>query len=234
MDDAAFLIRKINLTMEFKAVLFDVIGTTVKERDPDTIMNCFEKAFRDNHIPFDHDLIKENRGKDKMEMIGMALNKHGLPLSLAADVFNAFSSNVAGSLSNFVADEAADTIFSELRGQGIRVGLGTGLSRDLFESIFSHLRWTSDRFDYIGTSSEIGRSRPHPDMILDMMAKLKIPDPRTFLKVGDTVSDIQEGKNAGVRTAVILAGTQNQEDLEKAKPDFILNSLADMKRILSR
>jgi phosphonatase-like hydrolase len=218
--------------MEFKAVLFDVIGTTVRESDPGTIMNCFEKAFRDHQIPFDHDLIITNRGKDKMEMIGMVLKKHNLPLSSAADVYNSFSSNVANHLSNFVADEAADSIFSYLKGQGVKVGLGTGLSKDLFEKIFNHLKWASGSFDYIGISPEIGHSRPHPAMILDMMSKLKISDARTFLKVGDTVSDIEEGKNAGVRTAAILAGTQSPEALEKAKPDFILSSLSDMKRIL--
>lgn len=219
--------------MKFKAVLFDVIGTTVRESDPNTIMNCFENAFREHHIPFDYDLIKANRGKDKMEMIGMALGKYNLPLSSAAAVYNTFSSNVAGHLDNFVAVESASNIFSFLRNQGIRVGLGTGLSRDLFDRIFNHLKWSSGSFDYIGTASEIGRSRPHPDMILDMMTRLGLSDPRAFLKVGDTMADVEEGKNAGVYTAAVLAGTQSRQELEDAKPDFILNALADTLKIFS-
>ncbi|MGZ8518400.1 MAG: HAD family hydrolase [Chitinophagaceae bacterium] len=42
-------------------------------------------------------------------------------------------------------------------------------------------------------------------MILDMLKKFSLQKEQ-FLKVGDTVADILEGKNAGVKTAAILSG----------------------------
>ena len=55
--------------MKIEAVLFDIIGTTVKEKDPNTIMNCLEKAFLDHDVKFDTAFVRSNRGKDKIEMI---------------------------------------------------------------------------------------------------------------------------------------------------------------------
>jgi len=53
--------------------------------------------------------------------------------------------------------------------------------------------------------------------------------PDELLKVGDTVADIQEGKNAGVVTAAILAGTQANELLRAENPDFLIEELMELK-----
>ena len=88
-------------------------------------------------------------------------------------------------------------------------------------------------FDYIGIAEEIGTGRPEPEMIFDMMRSLGTADAGAFLKVGDTQADIREGKNAGVRTAVILSGTQDGVMLRSEKPDYILESLEEIKAILT-
>ncbi len=52
-----------------RVVLFDVIGTTVREAYPDAINDCFERAFADNQVSVSYDYLKSNRGKDKKEVI---------------------------------------------------------------------------------------------------------------------------------------------------------------------
>jgi len=37
-----------------------------------------------------------------------------------------------------------------------------------------------------------------------------------------------EGKNANVKTAAILSGTQSEELLRNAQPDFMLNNLKEL------
>ncbi len=69
-------------------------------------------------------------------------------------------------------------------------------------------------------------------MIQEMMRLLNITDGKMVLKVGDTVSDIEEGKNAGVNTAVILSGTQPEEQLRAARPDFVIDRLSEIKLII--
>ena len=218
--------------MNCKAVLFDVIGITVREKDSNTINNCFLKAFTDNNVSADIDLFKENRGKEKLEIIKMILNSTKQDITLAPIVYNSFTTNVENSIENFSAADDAEEIFAYLTQRSIKIGLGTGLSRNLFEKILAQLKWDKKLFDYIGISSEIGKSRPHPDMIFDLMHKLTIVNPAEVLKVGDTVADIQEGKNAKITTAAILAGTQTKDELVKEKPDFIINNLSEIQNII--
>ena len=44
----------------------------------------------------------------------------------------------------------------------------------------------------------------------------------TLVKVGDTIVDIQEGRNAGAWTAGVLSGALSKEEMEHAGADFVL------------
>jgi phosphonatase-like hydrolase len=214
-----------------RAILFDFIGTTVIENHFNIINNCFEKSFLDNNVSVDINLLRNERGKDKNVIIENILKSQRLPLTLRQSIYSSFKMNVTNNAGSFIENKGLKYILSYLRGRKIKIGLGTGLERDVFERICSHLQWDELVFDYVGISNEVGRSRPYPDMIFDMMKKTGIFDTKEFLKIGDTIADIQEGKNAGVLTAAILSGTQNEVDLLHQNPDFVLTSLFDIKNI---
>lgn len=218
--------------MKIKAVLFDLIGTTVIEREPDTVMRCFEKAFQDNRTPFDRELLRANRGKDKLEMIEVVLKKAGTPIAEAPGIFKSFEENFSSTIGNFQINTGVDEIMMYLREREIKVGLGSGLSRDIFDKVFDHLGWAQNDFDYVGIAGEVGKSRPDPAMIVDMMTKLEITSPGEFMKVGDTVADIEEGKNAGVLTVAVLSGTQPRKLIEDAAPDFMVDELSELKGLV--
>jgi HAD superfamily hydrolase (TIGR01549 family) len=151
---------------------------------------------------------------------------------LIGDIYQSFKTNLQAQIGNFSTALGAFEIFDFLKSAGIKLGIGTGMERDLFNAIASHLKWNLDIFDYIGIGPEIGKSRPHPEMIQRMLQQCNV-QPVTFLKVGDTVADIEEGKNAGVLTAAVLSGTQSRETLAKAKPDFMISNLRELKDIVS-
>ena len=216
-----------------KAVLFDFIGTIVQEQEPDIINHCFEMAYADHGIPANREFFKNNRGRDKRSVILKSLSKQQKPLHLAENIYASFKKHVEGNIHHFVARDGAGEIFSWLSSKSILTGIGTGLTRDLFETIFHHCEFDRYHFDYIGISDEIGIGRPAPDMIFNMMRQLKIVNPREILKVGDTVSDILEGKNAGSLTAAILSGTQPESDLINAAPNFLIKSIAEIRRIVA-
>jgi phosphonoacetaldehyde hydrolase len=217
--------------MRIKAILFDLIGTTVIEKDPLLINHCLEKAFKDHKIPVNMDLITANRGKDKYEMIKIILEQSGHSLQLCESILTSFITELENNLHNFSENEGIRETIRNMKQKQIKTGVGTGLPRDIFEKIYRYLHWQSIPFDYIGIANETGRGRPYPDMILDMMNKYKI-NHFEFLKVGDTVADIQEGKNAKVWTAVILSGTQDESELINQNPDFTIRSLAELNKII--
>jgi HAD superfamily hydrolase (TIGR01549 family) len=181
----------------------------------------------------DIESLRPYRGRDKKDIISTLVKKNQLPETKTEKILQSFNQQVTANLHNFFTNDGAEELFAYLRTRNIKIGLGTGLSRDLFEKIFEEMKWKKSDFDYIGISNELSHSRPHPAMILDMMKKVGVSNPTHFLKVGDTISDIQEGKNANVITAVILSGTQRKEDLEKEKPDFMLTELREVKNIIA-
>jgi HAD superfamily hydrolase (TIGR01549 family) len=210
-----------------KGILFDFIGTTVMEKDPTTINRCFKTAFADHGVLIDDESIRSGRGKDKMEMITDALKQMHHPVHLAAPILHSLGRHIESSMDNFSGNEGATDTIDHLKKNGVIVGIGTGLPRDIFEKIFDHLKWSTRQFEYIGIAAEIGKGRPNPDMILDMLKKCNLKS-NEFLKVGDTVADIQEGKNANVMTAAILSGTQSEKEIASQRPDFIIHSLRQL------
>jgi phosphonoacetaldehyde hydrolase len=217
--------------MKFEAVLFDLVGTTVIEKT-NTIIGAFERAFAKNNILVDKDFHISHRGRGKKEIIESLLLSHGIPESATVKVYDDFRNEIESSIHDFSAAPGAEELFSFVSAKGIRLGIGTGLPRGIFELMLGKLNWNSGMFDYTGIAEEIGFGRPEPDMIFDMMKKLNLNDGDKFLKTGDTAADIREGKNAGVKTAVILSGTQDSEMLKNENPDYVIGSLLEIKTIL--
>jgi len=66
------------------------------------------------------------------------------------------------------------------------------------------------------------------------MSELNITDASMVIKIGDSVVDIEEGKNANCGLTIgITTGAQTATQLDFAKPDFILNNLNELIGILN-
>lgn len=68
--------------------------------------------------------------------------------------------------------------------------------------------------------------KPKPGMIFQARDKHNIDLDKSFM-VGDTLKDIEAGKNAGCKTVLVLTGygLKEQEKINKIKPDLIHNTL---------
>ncbi|HJS54581.1 MAG TPA: HAD hydrolase-like protein [Chitinophagaceae bacterium] len=219
--------------MKIKAVLFDFIGTTAKEKNSFVVSSCLSGAFIDHGLFLTTEYFNSVRGMNKAYIINEVLERYNLPLSMATAIHASFKSRIKHNLENISAFEDSLYVFSYLLRIGISIGIGTDLSREVFDIIFSHLEWSKKGFNYIGFSDKIGKSRPAPDMIFDMMSKLGIKESKEILKVGDTVASIYDGKKAGCITAALLSGTQSAEELLTEEPDYLMKSLSDIKKIIN-
>lgn len=87
-----------------------------------------------------------------------------------------------------------------------------------------------------GVAADTVVGKPSPIMARAALDRLGLP-PERCLAVGDSLrSDIALGKRAGIRTALVLTGSATREAamaLDPAeRPDWILDSLADIRRLL--
>ncbi|MGD2161511.1 MAG: HAD family hydrolase [Anaerolineales bacterium] len=76
-------------------------------------------------------------------------------------------------------------------------------------------------FQCVATARTTLRAKPHPAPILWAANQLAIPASK-ILMVGDTTVDIIAGRSAGAQTAALLCGFGNQDELERAGADIIV------------
>lgn len=99
-------------------------------------------------------------------------------------------------------------VVGELRAQGIKIGSTTGYTDEMMEIVVPAARSGGYAPDtWVSPNSVNNMGRPYPYMIFRNMEMLKASSVCGVIKVGDTVSDIREGKNAGVTTVGIVEGS---------------------------
>lgn len=95
-----------------------------------------------------------------------------------------------------------------LRDKGIKIGSTTGYTDIMMDIVVPEAAKEGYAPDlWFSPDSTRGMGRPYPYMIFKNMYELKVDSVHKVLKVGDTVSDILEGKNAGVTAVGVIEGS---------------------------
>jgi len=131
----------------------------------------------------------------------------------------------------------AESVFSALKAQGIKIALNTGFTRSITDTILHRLRWDdrSPLIDRVICSDEVAHGRPHPDMIKALMDDLSIVSPEAVLKIGDTEVDVEEGRNAACGIVVsVTTGAYTRDQLASYGPDFIIDDLKELLPIIEQ
>jgi phosphonoacetaldehyde hydrolase len=101
---------------------------------------------------------------------------------------------------------------AEFRRRGLKIGSTTGYT----EEMMGILQSEAERRGYVPDSTvcatQVPAGRPHPFMCLQNAINLQTYPMEAFVKVGDTLPDIEEGLNAGMWT-IGLARTGNEMGL---------------------
>ena len=219
-------------------VVFDMAGTTVNEQNVvyKTVRQAIERA--GYSVSLDTVLLIA-AGKEKFEAICNVLEHIGggsLSLQTARTIhrdFEALLDDAYDALTPMPMP-GAERVFTTLRLRGIKVVLNTGYKRPVAEGLLQKLHWAEGRtFDLLLTADDVSMSRPHPDMIFAAMKRFGITDAQQVAKIGDSIADIEEGKNAGCGIAAgITTGAQTAEQLQTAQPTHVFNGLEELLAVL--
>lgn len=121
-------------------------------------------------------------------------------------------------------------LINSLKSQGIKVGTTTGYVEDIMNNILPHTSAAGLLPDSMVSSSEVSAGRPAPWMIYLNCEIMNVYPLRQMVKIGDTVADIQEGKNAGVWTiGLTKSGNElglSPEEVEQADPVWLMEQIA--------
>ena len=110
-----------------------------------------------------------------------------------------------------------------LRERGIRIGSSTGYFRKALDAVAREAAAQGFAPDFAFCPSDVPAARPAPWMVFRNMEAAGVFPPAAVLKVGDTIPDVGEGRNAGVWTVgVTRTGSEVgllAEDLEALPPE---------------
>jgi phosphonoacetaldehyde hydrolase len=109
---------------------------------------------------------------------------------------------------------------AEFRRRGLKIGSTTGYTGEMMALLQNEAEKRGYVPDSTVCATEVPAARPHPWMCLQNAMNLQIYPMEAFVKVGDTLPDIEEGLNAGM-WAVGLAKTGNEMGLTEQQVEAL-------------
>lgn len=203
-----------------EAVIFDWAGTTV-DYGCFAPVQAFKDAFNSYGLEPTNDQIREPMGMLKIDHIKTMLEMTSLNETFKTKygrdyneedvnkIYKLFESSLMAGIAKhteikpYVIETAA-----KLRELGIKIGSTTGYTDMMMEPVLKSAKeqgYQPDCWYSPDATNHIGR--PYPYMIFKNMMTLQVNSVKNIIKVGDTISDIQEGVNAGVIVIGVIEGS---------------------------
>ena len=107
----------------------------------------------------------------------------------------------------------AETV-RDWQSRGLRIGSTTGYTRSMLAPVLTQAAEQGYKPDASVCPDEVSAGRPAPWMLMKNAELLNVYPPSACVKIGDTVVDIQEGRNAGMWT-IGLTRTGNLIGLDR-------------------
>jgi phosphonatase-like hydrolase len=222
-----------------KMVVFDMAGTTVNENM--VVYKMLQKAI--SKAGYDltmEQVLAEGAGKEKLDAIKSILRVYaGKEDEMLTDgIYKNFIVLLEEAYSTLevTPQDNAVELFQALKERDILVVLNTGYNQKTAQSLLSKLGWKKGlEIDSLVTATDVTHSRPNPDMILLAMDQFGIGDAMEVIKVGDSIIDIEEGRNAGCLLSIgITTGAHTREQLQSVEPDHVIDDLMELLPVVDK
>jgi phosphonoacetaldehyde hydrolase len=207
-------------TGRLQAVILDWAGTTVDYGSLAPI-RVLQRVFADREIPITEEEARQDMGIPKKDHIRALLR---LPRIRAAwlerhqqvpderDVENLFANFIPLQMEclaqhSALIPEVLQAV-QRLRARGLKIGSTTGYTRPMLEILLRHAGAQGYSPDCALCPDDVGAGRPLPLMMYENAVRMKVWPLEALVKIGDTISDVEEGLNGGSWT-VAVAQTGN-------------------------
>ena len=212
------------MAAELQAAIFDVDGTLLDTRE--FLMQAFEYTLATHgcEVP-GRDVIAKHIGRALVECY--AALAPGLPYEPLKDTHSDFQH---GSLALVARYDGLVEMLEALRQGNVRLGVFSSRYGNLIPSL--EQAGVRDMFDVVVDGKQVSRHKPDPEGVLLALGHLSVP-PDQAAMIGDAPVDIAAGKAAGVKLTIALThGFGTRDDLEAARPDYIVNGLHELPTLL--
>ena len=226
--------------MAIELVVFDLAGTTVK--DNQDVHRMLWQALSRHGVEISMDDATSVMGLPKPVAIRLLLEKRykgSKPLTSdwIKEIHHEF---VRGMIHFYKTDPSVGEkpgvrkTFRKLKQSQLKIIVDTGFDRQITDPLLDRLGWKTERLiDGSVTSDEVVRGRPYPDLIFKAMEMTNVTDARHVAKVGDTISDLQEGDAAGCGWIIgVTTGAFSKELLQQQRHTHLIENIDEVLEIL--
>ncbi|WP_139993539.1 phosphonoacetaldehyde hydrolase [Kurthia sp. Dielmo] len=232
---------------KIKGVILDWAGTAV-DFGCFAPVNVFLQIFEQAKVPVTLAEAREPMGMLKIDHIRAMLampriaakwqEVYGRPANHAdvKTLYTQFETQLFVSLAQYTTPipHVLETV-KLLRERGIKIGSTTGYTKEMMDIVVPNAKAKGYAPDHLVTPDDVGnQGRPYPYMIFENMRALGLDSVKTIIKVGDTASDIQEAKNAGVYAIGVLIGSSemglSEEEFNALTPSQQQHAIASTRQ----
>ena len=212
----------------YDLIVFDWDGTIMDSTA--VIVRSIQQAARDLGLPVPADSIASH-------VIGLGLSdalSMAVPQLQRADYPRMVERYVAHWRTHeddLVLFPGVRDLLTELRQRQYLLAVATGKSRAGLDRSLAH-GTLADAFDWTRCADET-RSKPHPQMLFELMERFAVPPERTLM-IGDTTHDSQMATNAGVPAVSVTYGAHPRAQLETLAPRVVVDSVAELSAWLAQ
>ena len=121
-------------------------------------------------------------------------------------------------------------ILTFIKSKRIPLSIFTGKGKEATIITLKKLR-IYDYFNMIITGDDVNEHKPSPEGILKFVEKYKL-NPEKVLMIGDSPSDIEASRAAGVKIASVLWDSYSKGKATKMKSDYVFNAVSELREFL--
>ena len=208
-------------------MLFDLDGTLI-DSAPDIAAAVNELLARRDLGPLSLADVTSMIGRGVEKLVERAFAATGNPLSPAelrrehAEMMDIYARHLTGATTLM---PGAGQMLEELCDEGVALGLVTNKPQRFIETILDFFHLSSVFAVAIGGDSGVAK-KPAPDMLLAAMEELGA-EPRNTIMVGDSTSDVEAARAAGVQV-VLVRGGYSVEPIDRLGADRVIDGLSSL------
>lgn len=204
---------------KIEGIIFDWAGTTV-DYGCFAPLNVFIKVFQAKGVKITLDEARKPMGLLKIEHIRaitemprvkqewVTIHGNEPTENDIQEMYDQFEEKLFENLKDFTTPiPGVLEVVDELRRKGMKIGSTTGYTAEMIEIVAKYAKEKGYAPDVIVTSDLVKEGRPYPWMCYYNAMELGVYPMHKLVKVGDTTTDMLEGRNAGMWTVGVVLGS---------------------------